>query len=56
MSEVLRATPWEELTGPFPGDREGRPALLWVVGNTYDHYGEHRDYIISLQSPTLLGD
>jgi len=26
----------------YPDDPEARPLLSWVIGNTYDHYLEHR--------------
>jgi len=32
----------------FPGDPEARPLIDWVIGNTYDHYREHRAAIEKL--------
>jgi hypothetical protein len=26
----------------YPDDPEARPVLCWVIGNTYEHYQEHR--------------
>jgi hypothetical protein len=54
--EAIGATPWEKLTAPNPEDQQGRPVLEWVVGNTYDHYDEHRENIVGLQTPFVLGD
>jgi hypothetical protein len=53
---ALEGMAWDDLTAPNPGDQERRPLLEWVVGNTYDHYDEHRDNIIRLQTPSVLGD
>ena len=42
--QTLAVTPFEALLKPHkPGRPE--PVLDWVVGNTYDHYREHRLYI-----------
>lgn len=39
---ALEATPWEDLMRPVtPDDPQARPLLLWVAGNTFDHYAEH---------------
>jgi len=32
----------------YPEDPQKRPLLGWVIGNTYDHYQEHRDNIQKL--------
>jgi hypothetical protein len=32
----------------FPDDPEARPVMAWVIGNTYDHYQEHRRIIEAL--------
>jgi hypothetical protein len=29
----------------FADDPEARPLINWVIGNTYDHYQEHRQTI-----------
>jgi hypothetical protein len=42
--QALAATPFEALLKPHKPDRP-EPVLDWVVGNTYDHYREHRLYI-----------
>lgn len=40
--EALQATSWDDLTRPVSqDDLQARPVLLWVVGNTYEHYAEH---------------
>jgi len=39
----LDAMSFEELLAPrHADDPEKRPLLLWVVGNTSDHFAEHR--------------
>ncbi len=39
---ALEATSWEDLMRPVaPDDPQARPVLLWVAGNTFDHYAEH---------------
>lgn len=47
--KMLEATSFEALMEPFSaGDPRARPRLLWVVGNTYQHYLEHRQWIKEL--------
>jgi hypothetical protein len=29
----------------FPDDPQARPVVAWVIGNTYEHYREHRAII-----------
>jgi hypothetical protein len=43
----LDATPFEELLKPrYPEeDPEKRPLLLWVLGDTSEHFAEHREVI-----------
>ena len=42
----LDATPFEELLKPrHANDPEGRPLLLWVLGDTSEHFAEHREVI-----------
>ena len=42
----LDATPFEELLKPrHPDDPEKRPLLLWVLGDTTEHFAEHRQSI-----------
>ena len=46
---TLTKMPFEDLLKQhYPDDPEARPVLLWVIGNTYDHYQEHRQYILDL--------
>ena len=43
MLAKLNATPFEELLKPrHPDDPEKRPLLLWVLGDTSEHFAEHR--------------
>jgi hypothetical protein len=47
--EVLEKTPFQELLKPrYADDPDQRPALNWVIGNTCDHYREHRAAIRGL--------
>jgi len=32
----------------YPDDPQARPLIGWVIGNTYEHYREHRNYIRTL--------
>ena len=42
----LDATPFEELLKPRHADEpERRPLLLWVLGDTTEHFAEHREVI-----------
>lgn len=42
----LDATPFEELLKPrHADDPERRPLLLWVLGDTTEHFAEHREVI-----------
>jgi len=46
LVKKLEATPFEDLLKQrFTDDPEKRPLLLWVVGNTSDHFAEHRAVI-----------
>lgn len=39
---TLRALPFDKLLQPrYADDPEQRPLLLWVAGDTYEHYQEH---------------
>lgn len=39
----LQAMPFEDLLQPrFPDDPKKRPLIEWVMGNTVDHFKEHR--------------
>lgn len=45
----LEATPFEELLKPrHASDPERRPLLLWVLGDTTEHFAEHRETIAKL--------
>ena len=47
--ETLEKMPFDELLKVrYPDDPEQRPMLDWVIGNTYEHYQEHRRYIEEL--------
>ena len=51
--EVLEGMPFSDLMAQLdPGDPEKRPVLLWVMGNTYEHYEEHRRTIEILVGTT----
>ena len=43
LMEKLKAMPFEELLKPrHADDPEKRPVLLWVLGDTTEHFAEHR--------------
>ena len=43
LIQQLEVTPFEELMKPrHADDPEKRPLLLWVLGNTTEHFAEHR--------------
>jgi hypothetical protein len=42
----LEATPFDDLLKPrHADDPEKRPLLLWVLGDTTEHFAEHRQTI-----------
>ena len=44
--ERLEAMSFDELMAPrHADDREKRPLLMWVIGDTSDHFAEHRGVI-----------
>jgi hypothetical protein len=46
MLKHLDAMPFAELMDQhYEDDPEARPVIDWVIGNTYDHYREHRAWI-----------
>ena len=48
---TLEQMSFEDLMKPrFPDDAQARPVILWVIGNTYEHYQEHRQAIQALTS------
>lgn len=49
LMEKLRAMPFEELMRPrHAEDPEQQPVLLWVLGDTTEHFAEHRTTIEKL--------
>jgi hypothetical protein len=43
LTQKLQATPFEDLLKPRrDDDLEKRPVLLWVLGDTTEHFAEHR--------------
>ena len=45
----LEKTSFQELMKPLEmDDPKGRPTILWVIGNTYNHYSEHKATIQKL--------
>lgn len=46
LMQKLRSMPFEELLRPrHADDPEKRPVLLWVLGDTTEHFAEHREMI-----------
>ncbi|HET6845900.1 MAG TPA: ClbS/DfsB family four-helix bundle protein [Anaerolineales bacterium] len=46
LMQKLRSMPFEELMRPrHADDPEQRPVLLWVLGDTTEHFAEHRETI-----------
>jgi hypothetical protein len=46
LTAKLEAMSFDELMAPrHPDDPEKRPLLLWVIGDTSDHFAEHRAVI-----------
>jgi hypothetical protein len=46
LTAKLETMPFEDLMKPHDADDpEKRPLLLWVLGNTTDHFAEHRETI-----------
>jgi hypothetical protein len=44
--QTLEAMSFDDLTQPrYSDDPEKRPLIGWVIGNTYEHYAEHRQNI-----------
>jgi hypothetical protein len=43
VTETLRKMPFTDLMKPFKdNDPENQPVILWVLGNTSEHFAEHR--------------
>jgi hypothetical protein len=46
LTAKLKSTPFEELLKPrHADDPERRPLLLWILGDTTEHFAEHRETI-----------
>jgi hypothetical protein len=46
LIKKLESTPFEDLLKPrHADDPEKRPLLLWVLGDTTEHFAEHRETI-----------
>jgi len=46
LVKKLEATPFEDLLKPrHADDPEKRPLLLWILGDTTEHFAEHRETI-----------
>jgi uncharacterized protein YndB with AHSA1/START domain len=46
VTATLERTPFATLMQPhLADDPQARPLILWINGNTYEHYQEHRAYI-----------
>jgi hypothetical protein len=44
LIKKLDSTPFEDLLKPRDGDDpEKRPLLLWVLGDSNEHFAEHRE-------------
>ncbi len=49
LIKKLESTPFEELLKPrHADDPEKRPLLLWISGDTTEHFAEHRETIEKL--------
>ena len=42
---ALAQRTFTDLMQPYSDDPEGRPLIIWVMGNTYEHYRTHRQTI-----------
>jgi uncharacterized protein YndB with AHSA1/START domain len=53
---TLEQTLFADLMKPYyPDDPQARPVIGWVIGNTYEHYQEHRAYIQAEFEQNRLG-
>jgi hypothetical protein len=48
LTARLRSGPFDELLKPRPADPQGKPVLDYVLGNTTEHFAEHRATIEKL--------
>ena len=53
---TLEQTPFADLMKPhYADDPQARLLIGWVIGNTYEHYLEHRNYLKTLIEQNRLG-
>jgi hypothetical protein len=45
LLDTLEQMTFADLMQPNPDDPQLRPVIIWVMGNTYQHYREHRQTI-----------
>jgi hypothetical protein len=45
LLDTLEQMPFADLMQPNAEDPQRRPVIIWVMGNTYQHYREHRQTI-----------
>lgn len=48
MPEEELAAPYGRFVAPFPQDAEGVPVVAYIIGNTVEHYDEHRPWIAAI--------
>ncbi len=48
--EDLGRMSFEEMMSPRATDPQRRPLIVWITGNTYEHYREHRESIEKMAS------
>ena len=52
VTQTLRKIPFADLMKPFKeSDPEKRPVIQWVLGNTSEHFAEHRATIEKILQP-----
>ncbi len=44
---TLEQMTFADLMEPYFDDPQGRPVIIWVIGNTYEHYRTHRQTILA---------
>ena len=45
LLDTLEQMTFADLMQPISEDQQRRPLIIWVMGNTYQHYREHRETI-----------
>ena len=45
---ALEQMAFEDLMQPYPDDPQGKPVIIWIMGNTYEHYQKHTQAIQAL--------